>query len=327
MEKEEVMTKETLHVIARNTYWKSQLHWTLGEIVKGMGLDANVDVETKLFVDRVKSFQKTNGLTPDGIIGPSTYEAVKAKLGIGQSSIDKVVAATMAKESGGNYAALNLDGEFRGRFDTVWVRRTGSKHPASGKIHIGLSAFAFQNTQDGGSLGAMLKAFLSKNPDKFKRIVGDTWQELINITNNSGPSGLSTGTLRGPRVQKVKVKIGQGELDYRDLWEDPWIDIFKRLGNDSEFQSVQNRLAVDIYLKPISTFLKTNKLLSEASVAVGFDLAVHRGVGGARKYITARLGSNEQETLSNLSRDNERSMSILKGSLSTTGEWDGWREL
>jgi len=318
------MDKATLHAIERNRHWKNQLGWNLGQVIQAMDLDHNVNVETKLFIDKVRSFQRERGLNADGIIGPSTFNEIKNKLNIGQSFIDKIVAATIAKESGGDYSAMNLDGEFRGRFDTVWMSRHGKKHPASGKTHIGLSFGIIQFTQDGGALGDLVRSMLSKNPEKFKRIVGSTWQELVNVLTAPGRSGLNSGALRGPRVQKVRVKIGEGELEHRDLWESPWTEIFNRLGRDAEFQSVQNEMAVALYLKPITPTLKSLGLTSEKAVAMAFDLAVHRGVSGARSFINSRVGQSETETLKNIAKDNVRSKDILNDSLLSFRIWGGW---
>lgn len=320
----EMMDKDTLHALSRNEHWRENIPWNLGDIIRAMALDANVDVNTKFFINKVKIFQKANGLIPDGILGPSTYKVVLSKLGLDEGPINKIVALTIAKESGGDYSAMNRNGEYRGLFDRTWERRHGSKHPASGKIMIGLSFGIIQFTQDGGSLGDLIKALLAKNPEKFKRIVGPTWQELLNVLTTPGPSGLSTGRLRGPRVKKVKVKIGDGELEYRDIWEEPWVTIFRRIGQDSEFQEVQNDLSVKLYLKPISKFLEEHGLVSEMSAAIGFDLAVHRGVGGARTYIRNRIKNSEKETLEEVAKSNERSRIILSDDRLSFNRWEGW---
>jgi hypothetical protein len=320
--------QEFFRVLDRNRHWRSKIPWNLSYIIQALNLQPNVDVESKIFIDALKSFQRAKGLTSDGILGPATYGEIINTLGFSQDPFSKIIAATIAKESGGKYDAMNLDGEFRGRFDAAWQRQHGKPHPASGKIHIGLSFGIIQFTQDGGSLGQMLRAFAKKNEEKFKRIVGPTWQELLSVTCASGRSGLESGSARSARVQKVKIKTGQGELELKDLWEEPWISVFKRLGNDPEFNQVQDSLAVDLYLTPISKFLKDSGLTSELSVASGFDLSVHRGVGGARSYIRARLVANdEQATMRNIAKDNSRTKSILDSSGLSFKEWEGWSKM
>jgi hypothetical protein len=318
----------TSRIIERNRHWMSAIPWNMGIIVKALNLQANVNVETNIFINAVKAFQKSKGLSDDGIIGPASYAEIVKSLGFSDDPFTKIIAATVAKESGGKYDAMNLDGEFRGRFDASWQRQHGRPHPASGKIHIGLSFGIIQFTQDGGSLGQLLRAFAKKNEEKFKRIVGSTWHELLNVTSATGPSGLASGARRSSRVQKVRVSVGQGEIDFRDIWEEPWVGIFKRLGNDPEFNQVQDFLALELYLNPIAKFLKESGLTSELSVAMGFDLSVHRGVGGARNYIRSRIApKDERATLNRLSADNRRSKLILDSSGLSFMEWEGWKKI
>jgi hypothetical protein len=318
---------EHMKIVDRNRHWRDTVPWNLGAIVEALHLDANVDVESKLFINKVRQFQGQNGLKDDGILGPKTHELiVKSLLTDIEDSIEKIISATIIKESGGRYDAMNLDGEFKGLFDRAWQSRHSRNHPASGKVHIGLSFGIIQFTQDGGALGKFLQACAQRDKDRFIRIVGPTWMELLEVTTRKGPSGLSTGSLRGPRVEKVRVRLDDEEMVVADLWEHPWTSVFRKIGNDPVFQSVQRELALSEYLRPILPFLKERGLVSEKSVAVGFDLAVHRGVGGARNFIrnNTSLDDTELAALDKLAKVNVRSGKIVKDSSLTMGAWGGF---
>lgn len=323
----EVIDEQTEKAIERNIYWKEQLGWSYGDLARAFGA-RNLNVETSLFVREVKDFQKRKGLSPDGILGPATYRYVTDSLMTDKDrAIQKIVDCTIARESGGNYAAMNLDGEFKGKFDRVWLERHGKKHPASGKCHIGLSFGIIQFTQDGGSLGKLLQRAAKKNPDRFKQVFGPTWQELLEVVTTPGKSGFSQRKLRGPRVRKVRVPIDENEMAERDLWEKPWTDKFKRFGKIPEFQAVQRELAIEEYLLPILPTLKEKGWLSEKAVAVAFDGAVHSGVGGMRSVLNSLASTNEKEALEELASKNSRRASVINDNDLSYSEWDGWNYL
>jgi hypothetical protein len=315
-------------IIDRNKSWKEKLGWNYGDLMRAFGISHQIDVDTEEFVKLVKEYQTRKGLKADGVLGPATYGLIlETSLSPKDIASKKVVDMTISHESGGSYSAMNLDGEFKGQFDKVWLERHGRKHPASGKIHIGLSFGSIQFTQDGGSLGLLLSESAKRNPDKFKQIFGPGWSELIDVTTRKGKSGLQSGSLRGPRVQKVQVPVGN-ELVRMDLWETPWVERFRRFGNDPEFQAVQRELAIKEYLVPSLSRLKQLNMMSEKSVAAAFDGSVHRGVGGFRTFLNKIVGElknpTEQMILDKLSSVNNRFEKIIKSPNLSMQKWAGW---
>jgi len=93
----------------------------------------------------VRSFQRRNGLTVDGIVGPQTAaalkmpsataraaspEAVAARSGSGSATLERIAAC----ESGGDPAATSADGQYRGKYQftrATWRAMGGSGDPAA----------------------------------------------------------------------------------------------------------------------------------------------------------------------------------------------------
>jgi hypothetical protein len=92
----------------------------------------------------VRSFQRNNGLTVDGIVGPQTAGALGLASGPVTSAPKAVTAsagsgsATLAKiarcESGGDPSAVSADGRYRGKYQftrATWRAMGGSGDPAA----------------------------------------------------------------------------------------------------------------------------------------------------------------------------------------------------
>lgn len=289
----------------------------------GLPIDTPFDPGSAQFVASTRQFQRMKGLAADGIFGQNTLfevECIFLKYSEAEKEALRIIRHIMQFESGGRPDAANRDGEFRGLF---------KGHSATGRVHIGLSLGFIQMTQDGGTLGQYFKRCHFENPQRFEEIMGDNFQEVIRVTTLPGPSGFRTGTLRGPRVQKIATHKG-GPLV--DLWEEPWVSRCQTLARDTEFRYVQYELAMDIYLKPMLPLLRAYRLLSEKAVAIAFDLAVHRGVSGAttviRRFCDAKFSENTN--LTNLARE----MDLLSSSKESrtrrllqnrTISWDQWK--
>jgi hypothetical protein len=89
----------------------------------------------------VRAFQRRNGLTVDGIVGPqtagalglssgpSTPKAVAASAESGSATLDRIAAC----ESGGDPTAISADGRYRGKYQfsrATWRAMGGSGDPA-----------------------------------------------------------------------------------------------------------------------------------------------------------------------------------------------------
>ncbi|HEY6758961.1 MAG TPA: transglycosylase family protein [Baekduia sp.] len=93
----------------------------------------------------VRSFQRQNGLTVDGIVGPQTAAALglpsatatamaaSASTSSGATSSGTTLARIAQCESGGNPAAVSADGTYRGKYQftrATWRQMGGSGDPA-----------------------------------------------------------------------------------------------------------------------------------------------------------------------------------------------------
>jgi peptidoglycan hydrolase-like protein with peptidoglycan-binding domain len=83
----------------------------------------------------VRAFQRSHGLTVDGIVGPQT----RAALGIGGAAAPaaSTASSTLQRiaqcESGGNPTAVSPDGQYRGKYQfsrATWRAMGGSGDPA-----------------------------------------------------------------------------------------------------------------------------------------------------------------------------------------------------
>lgn len=315
---------EIKKAIERNIHWKKELNWSYADVIPALN-NRNVQVESPDFVKEVVKFQRTKGIKDDGVLGPATYQMMIDRKPSGkEAAIKLIVDKTIAKESGGRYDAMNLDGEFAGKFDKVWLQRHGRKHPASGVCHIGLSFGIIQFTQDGGSLGKLLRKCAQANPERFKQVFGPTWQQLLSVVAAEGKSGFANLKLRGVRVQQVPVQTSTGVLELKDIWEKPWTDKFKAFGAIPEFQAQQRELAVEEYLIPILPILKEKGWLSEKSVAAAFDGAVHRGVSGMKSFLKSAKSKDEKTALQELASRDPRRASIINDSSLSWDRWAGW---
>jgi hypothetical protein len=183
----------------------------------------------------------------------------------------KIVLRVAKDESHGDYAAINADGEFEGKFPG---------HPAIGKYHIGLSFGLIQFAQD-SSLGELLVAMRARDPKAFSEIFGDASDELIRVTTVTGPPSSQAPTGRSARVQPV------GGVD---LWKEPWRSRFIRAGQHRPFQEVEEQLAVSRYLDPMLQFASWLGLDSERALTMVVDRSIQMGLEGAKRWIIGTVG-------------------------------------
>ena len=177
-------------------------------------------------------------------------------------------------ESGdARFAAMNLDGEYRGRF--------GAENPYYQTAHVGLSYGIIQFTQDSGNLGRLLTLMHERDPERFQQVFGPQWNELLQVTNAPGPGSLDVQGGRSARVQPVGGS---------DLWEEPWVARFREAGNYAPFQAAQNQLAAEIFLDPVIPYSHWLGLNTERGIAVLYDRAVQMGVGGGMRFAVNAVG-------------------------------------
>lgn len=243
--------------------------------------------DTQDFIAAVRKFQRENALTIDGKFGPRTLSVARYLAPKKDIALDRDKIAKFVSQFEGEYWSVFRDGEFKGA--------AGKKHWAYNKVHIGLSFGYIQFTQDSGSLGKVLKEMAKMNPRKFREIFGYYSDDLLKVTN------LKQFT---PRINGRKRRVQP--VGGHDLWEDYWVERFRKAGRDSQFQEAQRRVAMREYMEPAIKNCKKFGLKSERSLAAMFDRCVHAGAGGARKiFRQAKKNGNEFETLLNLYDQNK----------------------
>ena len=207
------------------------------------------------------------------------------------------------------YGAMNLDGEFKGRF--------GKNHAAYNTYHIGLSYGIVQFTQDSGNLGKLLALMQKRDPDRFAEVFGADADELVRVTNASGPPSRKTSSGRSARVQPVARA---------DLWEEPWTERFREAAKHAPFQGAQNQLASELFLDRMLPFCAWLGLDTERAITMVVDRAVQMGVGGARRFVINAVGpikteAQREQVLRGLGHDSLRDFQDATEGLASDGEW------
>jgi hypothetical protein len=212
-------------------------------------------------------------------------------------------------ESGGDYGAINADGEFEGRF--------GTDHPAYQRYHVGLSYGVIQFTQDSGTLGELLDMMRARDAAQFAQIFGPDSDRLVEVTTSGGPASSQSPVGRSARVQPVGGA---------DLWQEPWVSRFRAAGRVEAFNAAQRELAARAYLDPISRFAGWMGLDTERALTILVDRAIQMGVGGAKRWIASAVGplaapAAQQQALAALGHADLRSFQAATSGLTADGEW------
>jgi hypothetical protein len=185
-----------------------------------------------------------------------------------------IIERIAGSESGSDrYGAINADGEYKGRF--------GPDHPAYHHHHIGLSYGIIQFTQDSGNLGRLVSLMRDRDDAMFRQTLGENADELIRVTNATGPPASESPDGRSARTQPVGGA---------DLWEEPWISRFRQAGQVIAFQSAQNELAATSFVDPMIGFAGDLGLDTDRALTMAVDRAIQMGVAGARQWICAAVG-------------------------------------
>jgi len=212
-------------------------------------------------------------------------------------------------ESGGDFSAVNPDGEFEGRF--------GADHPAYHRYHVGLSYGFIQFTQDSGKLGELLKMMQDRDPDEFARVFGPDSSQLIAVTTASGPPSAKSEGGRSARVQPVAGA---------DLWQEPWLSRFRTAATSPRFQAAQRELAACAYLDPMLPFAKWLGLDTERALTMVADRSIQMGLGGARRWIISAVGplgaeATRRQAMAALGFSDLRSFQAVTPGLRADGDW------
>ena len=126
----------------------------------------------------------------------------------------------------------------------------------------GASIGIFQWPQRSGDLGRLLKGYYRADAQRFIRIFGPQYRELLQATSSASMEPVG-GTV---------------------LWVEPWVSRFRAAGREPVFQAVQDRMAMDgVHMR--KTFEVTNILgfMTERSLAMVLDAVVSQGPNAAEK--------------------------------------------
>ena len=221
----------------------------------------------------------------------------------------RVIDRVAQFESGGDFSAVNPDGEFEGRF--------GADHPAYHRYHVGLSYGFIQFTQDSGKLGDLLKMMRDRDPDEFSRVFGPDSNQLIAVTTASGPPSAKSEGGRSARVQPVTGA---------DLWQEPWLSRFRTAAANPRFQAAQRELAARAYLDPMLPFAKWLGLDTERALTMVADRSIQMGLRGARRWIISAVGplgaeATRRQAMAALGFSDLRSFQAATPGLRADGEW------
>ena len=170
----------------------------------------------------------------------------------------RIVRIVAQAESGSDgYSAINADTEFNDPSNTTHYQ----------KKHVGLSWGLVQFTQRHGALGKVLSACARRDPARFSAVFGPSAETLLSVVTASD--------------EEARLAPVDGAL----LWEEPWLSRFRAAGAEPAFQAAQNEIAIVDYLDPQLPFCRALGLDTDRAIAMVYDRSVHRGVGGARRFV------------------------------------------
>lgn len=189
------------------------------------------------------------------------------------NSEEKAFAITMAFE-GGSYSAVS--GNFDGQ---------------------GISFGAVQFCLGQGTLQPVIKGMYAKNPGLFKKCC----TIIVNYPPFNGKTvDLSSALLEMCKLTpKQAVQWAKERHDNNKLMPH-WVQLFKNLGAEPEFQAVQRSMAV-YYMSKAKEYMRKFGFKSERALALLHDITIQMGSIGtgamARYNATAKASMSEPEKL------------------------------
>jgi hypothetical protein len=106
----------------------------------------------------------------------------------------------------------------------------------------------------------------------FLDVFGPGADELVAVTGAATPAG---------RLAPVQQRF---------LWQEPWLTRFRRAGEVTAFQAAQNEEAIEHQFRPMARPALALGLSTERALAVAYDAAATRGVGGGIRWLVEAAG-------------------------------------
>lgn len=198
----------------------------------------------------VRAFQQAQGLERDGIVGPTTWQAL---FGAGVPIAAPAISAKPLV-----YRNLALTGAFETEAP-VPECFAGLAGDFDGQ---GISFGALQWNLGQGTLQPLLSAIDRAHPDVVDNIFGPHAGELRAMLSSSREDQLTWAR---------SIQDGR-----RFVVVEPWRGLFKSLGRREEFQAIEVDAAGRIYQDAV-TWCRTYGVKSERAVALMFDIRVQNG--------------------------------------------------
>ena len=208
----------------------------------------------------VKSFQKANGLSPDGVVGPYTWAslfpgaALPVSPLLDQPVAERCLALTGAFETSTGFpdCYCGLTGDFDGQ---------------------GLSYGVLQWNIGQGTLQPLFADLLAAHHDVAANIFHDHLDELAEM-------------LAASREDQLAWARSIQDLNRHRVFE-PWAGLLQALGRTPEFQAIQTIHAERIHQKAVQ-LCGRYEVSTERALALMFDICVQNGSIDAATESTIR---------------------------------------
>lgn len=197
----------------------------------------------------VMAFQRSEGITVDGIVGSTTW---KHLFNVEEEDKPSILDKPLA------YRTLALTGSFE----------TGAPIPAcfgvvSGNFDgQGISFGALQWNLGQGTLQPLLEMMNKQHPEEMQDIFDGHYSDLQQMLDSS-------------RKEQLNWARSVQDLDSYVL-DEPWQSYFKQLGQCESFQKLEVEAAEQLY-DGAAELIREYDLVSQRAVALMFDIKVQNG--------------------------------------------------
>lgn len=220
----------------------------------------------------VKAFQKKNGLTVDGIVGPITWNELFREEIPESSILEKPL----------DYKCLALTGSFEtGRGIPECFTGLGGDFDGQG-MSFGVLQWNFGQE----SLQPLLRDMIDEDPDTVEAIFGASYDVLVEALNSD--------------KEELMTFVRSIQHPVKHYIYEPWKGMFKSLGRIEEFQNIQVKYARRLFQLALE-FCSEYGLWSERAMALMFDIKVQNG--SISSLVKAQILSDFKDLSADLSEE------------------------